>query len=128
MSEPRWVTARALRALHSVGLAQFGGPEGVRDEGLLDSALARPKNLFAYGATDPAELAAGYAFALVRNHPFVDGNKRAGFLAAALFLELNGFRLVASEVEAAVQTLALAAADIEEGDYARWLGANIVAR
>jgi death-on-curing protein len=91
---------------------------------MLASALSRPPNRFAYGDATPSELAAAYAFGLVRNHPFVDGNKRIGFTVAVLFLELNGHRFTASEVDATVQTLALAAHDLDEKGYAAWLEAN----
>lgn len=128
MSEPRWVSLATLRALHGVSLVRFGGAGGVRDEGLLESAMARPRNLFAYGEEDAAALAAAYAYGLVRNRPFVDGNKRAGFLAASLFLELNGFRFVASEIDAALRTLALAADEMSEAEYAAWLRDNVVPR
>lgn len=124
MSEPRWVAPAAVRALHALSLARFGGPAGVRSEGLLDSALARPRNLYAYGEGDPCTLAAAYAVGIVRNHPFVDGNKRAAFIAAAVFLELCGLRLEAPEAEAALNTAALAAGATREEAYAAWLRAN----
>jgi death-on-curing protein len=113
---------------HDEALVAHGGARGLRDAGLLDSALARPRNLHAYGEEDAAALAAAYAFGVVRNHPFVDGNKRTAFLTAALFLELNGFRFVADEVYATVRTLALAAGEIEAADFAAWLRANVRAR
>jgi death-on-curing protein len=97
---------------------------GLRDEGLLESALARPQQLFAYGKPSLFDLAAAYAFGLVRNHPFLDGNKRIGFTTAVVFLELNGYRFAASEVDATIQTLALAAGELDEADYAAWLKAN----
>ncbi len=124
MREPRWLAPAAVLIAHSESLARFGGAAGVRDAGLLDSALARPRNQFAYGQTDLAALAAAYAYGIVRNHPFTDGNKRAGFLCAALFLELNGFVFAASEAETALRTLALAAGEIGEEEYAAWLRAN----
>ncbi len=110
--------------LHEQSLAQFGGSAGVRDEGLLDSALGKPENLFAYGKPTIFDLAASYAFGLVKNHPFIDGNKRAGFVKAIVFLELNGYKFQASEVDAAVRTLALAAGEMTEAKYAAWLKAN----
>ena len=110
--------------LHEQVLAAFGGASGVRDEGLLDSALARPENLFAYGEPTLFELVASYGFGLVKNHPFVDGNKRIGFAVAALFIELNGHRFVASEADVVVRTLGLAAGQIRESEYAAWLKAN----
>lgn len=111
-------------ALQERLLAEFGGAAGIRDDGLLDSALSRPLNRFAYEKPPMFELAANYAFGLVRNHPFVDGNKRIGFATAILFLELNGYRFTAREVDATVQTLALAARKLGETGYARWLAAN----
>ncbi len=111
-------------ALHEQLLAEFGGSPGLRDEGLLDSALTRPRHRHSYEAAGLPRLAASYAFGLVKNHPFVDGNKRIGFAAAVLFLELNGLRFGAGEVDAVVKTLALAAGEIDEGGYAAWLEAN----
>jgi death-on-curing protein len=96
--------------------------------GLLESALARPQNLYAYGEGDVAALAAAYAFGIIRNHPFVDGNKRTGFLSAALFLELNSFRFVAGEVDVVARTLALAASEIGEDEFAAWLRESVRAR
>src|SRR6218665_3754300 len=105
MSEWRWVNKQALLLLHDESLAEHGGASGLRDEGLLDSALARPLNLVAYGAPDVADLAASYGAGLAQNHPFVDGNKRAAFLAVGLFLVANGYRLRASQVEATLTIL-----------------------
>ncbi|MEK7413019.1 MAG: type II toxin-antitoxin system death-on-curing family toxin [Planctomycetota bacterium] len=110
--------------LHEQSLAQFGGTAGIRDEGLLDSALARPHHRFAYGKPVLSELAASYAFGLVKNHPCIDGNKRTGFIVAVVFLELNGLRFMAGEVDATVRTLALAAGEMTEETYAEWLKAN----
>ena len=124
----RWVDKRALLLLHAESLAEHGGSAGLRDEGLLDSALARPLNLVAYGGPDFADLAASYAFGLAKNHPFVDGNKRAAFLSAGLFLALNGFRLTASQVDATQAVLALAGSEISEEAFARWLRANTAPR
>ena len=124
MKGPAWVLPEAVRALHERLLSEFGGPVGIRDDGILESALSRPANRFAYGSPSIPELAAAYAFGLVRNHPFVDGNKRIGFATAVLFLELNGYRFAASEIDATVQTLALAAHDLDEGGYAAWLASN----
>ena len=97
---------------------------GIRDEGLLDSALARPRQLLAYGDPDIFELATAYAFGIVRNHPFVDGNKRTGFMAAYVFLRLHGYRLVAPEAEAVVAFQDLAAGEIDEAMLAKWIEAN----
>ncbi len=124
----RWVDQRALLLLHSESLAEHGGSAGLRDDGLLDSALARPLNLVAYREPDFADLAASYAFGLAKNHPLVDGNKRAAFLSAGLFLALNGFRLTASQVDATQAVLALAGSEISEEAFARWLRANTAPR
>jgi death-on-curing protein len=114
--------------LHDESLAMHGGASGLRDAGLLDSALARPLNLVAYGDPDLAELAASYAFGLAQNHPFVDGNKRAAFLAAGLFLGLNGYRLTASQAEATVAVFGLASGEIDEPTFAAWLRGRVLAR
>ena len=124
MKEPQWVLRETVLALQERLLAEFGGLSGVRDPGLLDSALARPRQLFAYRKPSLFDLAAAYAFGLVRNHPFLDGNKRIGFTTAIIFLELNGYRFTASEVEATVKTLALAARDVDEASYSVWLKEN----
>ena len=116
-----WINRRALLLLHGESLVLHGGAQGIRDEGLLDSALARPENLAHYGNPDLFDCAAAYAFGLAKNHPFIDGNKRAGFLGAGMFLRLNGFRLTASQHEATLTMLALAAGEIGESDYAGWL-------
>lgn len=117
----RWISKRALLLLHDESLAEHGGASGIRDEGLLESALARPENLAAYGEPDLAALAAAYGFGLAKNHPFIDGNKRAAFLAVGLFLALNGQRLVVSQAEATATILALAASEITEDAFAAWL-------
>lgn len=125
MMEPRWVAKRALLLLHSESIAEHGGALGLRDEGLLDSALGRPVNQYAYGdVIDIFQLAAAYAFGIARNHPFVDGNKRAAFIAAGVFLRRNGTRLRADKVDAYRATLALAAGEIGEDEFAAWLRAN----
>lgn len=124
MKEPRWVLREAVLALHERLLAEFGGLGGLRDPGMFDSALARPQQLFAYGKPNVCALAAAYAFGLVRNHPFLDGNKRIGFATAVLFLELNGRVFTATEVDAVVQTLALAAGALDEAGYSAWLKRN----
>lgn len=124
MSDPLWVEIADCLAFHDELLDQFGGLEGVRDEGLLESALNRPRHLFDYGSPSMAEIAAAYAVGIVKNHPFVDGNKRTGFMAAALFLEINGHFFQASEVEVVERTLALAAGVIGEAEYAVWLAAS----
>jgi len=124
----RWIDKRVLLLLHGESLAEHGGLSGLRDEGLLDSALARPLNLVAYGQPDLCDLAAAYASGLAQNHPFADGNKRAAFLAAGLFLGLNGLHLQATQLEATQVMLALAAGEIEEADFAAWLRAHVVPR
>ena len=124
MKAPAWVLREVVLVLHEQSLAQFGGAAGVRDEGLLDSALGKPHNLFAYGKPSLFDLAASYAFGLVKNHPFIDGNKRVGFVVAVLFLELNGYTFQATEVDAALRTLALAAGRMKEAAYSEWLKAN----
>jgi death-on-curing protein len=117
----RWIDRRLLVLLHDESLAQHGGASGLRDEGMLESALARPLNLAAYGDPDVAELAAAYAFGLAKNHPFVDGNKRAAFLSVGLFLGLNGWRLTATQAEATIAMFGLAAGDLGEPTFAAWL-------
>lgn len=117
----RWIDRRALELLHDESIAEHGGAAGLRDEGLLESALARARNLAAYGDPDVAELAAAYGAGLAQNHPFVDGNKRAAFLAVGLFLALNGCRLVATQADATLTMLALAAGEIDENAFAAWL-------
>ncbi len=119
---PIWIDKRALLLLHRESLAQFGGASGLRDEGLLDSALARPANKHAYeGCTDVAVLAAAYGFALARNHAFVDGNKRVAFLAVGVFLAVNGQGLSATPVEAIEAIVALAAGEMDEAQFAQWV-------
>jgi len=124
MKEPVWVDASDVYSFQLGILADFGGLVGVRDEGLLHSALSRPQNCFAYEQPTLFELAAEYALGIVKNHPFLDGNKRAGFMAAALFLEANELRFSAPEEEVVLQTLALAAGEIDQADYAVWLKAS----
>jgi death-on-curing protein len=126
MNEPNWVGREVLLAIQGELLNRFGGLAGIRDEGLLDSAINKPKNLFAYGQPSAFELAASYATGLVKNHPFLDGNKRIGFMAAYVFLGANGWSLEATEEEAVLQTLALAAGETSEADYADWMERNSV--
>ena len=116
-----WVDRRLLVLLHDESLAEHGGAAGLRDEGLLESALARPLNLAAYGEPDVAELAACYGVGLAKNHAFVDGNKRAAFLAVGLFLALNGHRLTASQTDATLAMLSVAAGDCSEPAFADWI-------
>jgi death-on-curing protein len=110
--------------LHEMMLSQYGGAEGLRDDHLLESALGKPRQLFVYGNPGMADLAASYAAGVVKNHPFVDGNKRTGFMLGAGFLERNGLVFSGTEAEAVLRTLALAAGDLSEAGYAQWLGAN----
>ena len=126
MNEPNWVDRLVLIAIQSELLNRFGGLAGIRDEGLLDSAINKPKNLIAYGQPTVFELAASYATGLVKNHPFLDGNKRIGFMAAYVFLGANGWSLEATEEEAVLETLELAAGERAEADYAAWLARNSV--
>lgn len=116
-----WVDRQALLLLHDESLAEHGGASGLRDAGLLDSALARPLNLDAYGEPDFADLAASYGFGLAQNHPFVDGNKRAAFLATGLFLYVNGYRLIVAQAEATATMLTLAAGELEEATFTAWV-------
>jgi death on curing protein len=126
-ADPKWINKKALLWLHEESLAEFGGARGLRDEGLLDSALARAQNTHAYkpDSTMP-DLAASYAFGLAKNHPFVDGNKRAAFLAIGLFLRINGYRLEADQVDAIQTILALAAGDLDESALSAWIAGRVV--
>jgi death on curing protein len=121
----RWIDKRALLLLHADSLAEHGGAPGLRDEGLLDSALARPLNLVSYGEPTLESLAAAYGVGLAKNHPFVDGNKRAAFLAVGLFLALNGHRLNASQAEATLTMLAVAAGTLDEPAFADWIRQHV---
>lgn len=121
MSEPVWNEAAECHAVHEELLAQFGGPSGVRDENLLDSALHRPRQLLQYESPSLFKIAAAYAVGVIKNHPFVDGNKRTGFIVAAWFLECNGLCFAAPEEEVVLHTLALAAGEEDEATYATWL-------
>jgi len=125
---PRWLPKDLMLAVHDRQLAEHGGAAGVRDEGLLESALARPQNLFAYGEGDAAALAAAYAFGIARNHPFIDGNKRTAYVACELFLMANGFQLTSSDEESLAMMLGLAAGEIGEAEFATWLRENVRAR
>ena len=129
MKEPTRVRRDVVLAVHRRQLAEHGGGEGIRDEGLLDSALARPQNVFAYSETPPglAALAAAYAFGIATNHPFVDGNKRAAYVTCRLFLELNGHSLEASQEEKYLTFLELARGRLSEGDLTHWIQDHLVA-
>jgi death on curing protein len=124
----RWIDRRALLLLHDESIAEHGGAAGIRDQGLLESALARPLNVAAYGDPDLADLAASYGVGLAKNHAFVDGNKRVAFLAVGLFLALNGHRLVATQAEATMTMLDVAAGVVDEATFAVWLRSHIQAR
>jgi death on curing protein len=129
VKEPRWISRGGLVRGHLQGLQMFGGPEGLRDENMLESALARPINQFHYdNEVDMAHLAAAYAFGIARNHPFVDGNKRAAFLAIGLFLGKNGYTLEADQADATRTILALAAGDVTEEQLATWIRDHMVPR
>ena len=124
MTEPRWITQRGLILLLEESLAEHGGLAGIRDQGMLESALARPRNQFAYEGADLAQLAAAYAFGIAKNHPFVDGNKRAAFAAAGLFLLKNGIELSAPQPETYAMMIALASSETGEEQFADWMRAN----
>lgn len=119
--EPCWLTREAVLAIHAQLLARFGGSAGLREDNMLESALAKPRQLHAYGHPNVYQMAAAYAFGIVKNHPFVDGNKRAGFVAAYTFLGINGFDFTAPEAEAVLLTRGLAAGDITIEQYTLWL-------
>jgi death on curing protein len=125
VSEWRWISGEAATAIHEEQLAEHGGGAGIRDEGGLLSALARPQNLAAYGEPDAAVLAAAYASGISRNHPFVDGNKRTAWVLARLFIAKNGLRLDFQHADAVVRMVALAAGEITENEFARWLRERI---
>jgi death-on-curing protein len=124
MKEPAWITREECLAIDEMMLAQHGGLAGLRDEDLLESALAKPRNLFGYAKAGLVEMAASYAAGIIRNHPFLDGNKRTGFLVAAVFLEVNGYMLSASEESVVESTLSMAAGKLKESEYAAWLKVN----
>lgn len=115
-----WVAPDVARAAHAEQLAEHGGAEGVRDDGLLESAFARPRNLADYGDPDAAALAAAYAYGIARNHPFVDGNKRTAAVVSETFLVLNGYDLIATDAELVVAFLELAAGNLSEDELADW--------
>lgn len=128
MTEIVWLEPQAIEMLHTESLSDHGGMTGLRDESLLENALARRRNLHACeGVEDVLTLAARYAVAIAKNHPFLDGNKRAGFVAAFLFAQQNGFRLVADQAEAAAAMLAVAAGDMSQDEFAAWLRQQRVA-
>lgn len=119
-----WIEESVVLALHEEHLAEHGGPVGIRDRGLLESALFRPQNLIDYGDPDLAALAAAYGFGLARNHPFIDGNKRTAFTVMELFLALNGQELIADDSSCIVTILKLAEGSLTEADFADWIRSN----
>lgn len=124
MKKISWIAFETALGINGIQVTERGGTLGLRDEGLLRSALARPENLAAYGQPDLFDLAALYAADIIRNHPFVDGNKRTGFLVTYTFLSLNGWELSAPEVDAYMAVMALAQKDIDESGFAAWLKDN----
>lgn len=126
MKEPIWVGVLETLVLHDLGLVAFGGAAGVRDFGALESALARPRNLLAYGKKKPslARLAAAYAFGIIKNHPFIDGNKRTALVVAFSFLEVNGIEIKASEEEAYRVFMDLASGRMSEDELSAWIASN----
>ena len=125
MSEPLWIEDALVSAIHDRQLAEHGGAEGLRDESLLHSALARPLNQLLYTGADIVDLAAKYTTGIVQNHLFIDGNKRTAFVVGVLFLELNGYRFTATESDAAQAVLELAAGTIDEEGFRNFLRANV---
>lgn len=124
MNEPFWLTRRIIIAIHDEQLAIHGGASGLRDEGMLESVLVRPRNKWSSESADLPELAAAYAFGIARNHPFVDGNKRTSLLALYTFLGVNGVDFVVPEAEAAAIILSLAAREVSEENLTRWIRDN----
>lgn len=123
-----WIERAVILAIHDMQLAEHGGGSGVRDDNLLESALARPISLAVYGNTDAPALAAAYGYGISRNHAFIDGNKRTGFVAAELFLRLNGYQLVADDADCVFTMLAVASGEVSEDAFATWLRAHTTRR
>jgi death-on-curing protein len=128
MSACIWIDRAVILAIHDMQLAEHGGGSGIRDNNLLESALARPINLAAYGEPDAPALAGAYGYGLSRNHAFIDGNKRTGFVAAELFLRINGYQLLADDADCVFTMLAVAAGDLTEDEFANWLRCHTVPR
>jgi len=128
MQEPKWLKEKVVTAVHSRQLAEHGGMDGVRDAGLLSSALARPRNVFAYTTPKPdlATLAAAYAYGIIKNHPFVDGNKRTGYVLCRTFLKLNGTDIDATDIEKYQMVIAAADGSLSEEQFASWLREKLV--
>jgi death on curing protein len=124
-NEPAWITADQVIAIHSRQLRRFGGAPGIRDQGLLQSAIQRPVNKWQYEQADLPELAAAYAYGLAKNHPFVDGNKRAAFMSMIVFLRKNGLRFAPAQVHATKIIISLAAGEVSENSLARWIRDNL---
>jgi death-on-curing protein len=124
VTEPEWLDLEIMIDVHAEQLALFGGPDGLRDLGLLESALARPQNKFAYGETDLAALAAAYVFGIARNHAFVDGNKRAAFASMIVFLGLNGVDFLVPPENATAMVMSVAAGEVSEESLTRWIRDN----
>jgi len=116
-----WIESALIHAVHDEQLTEHGGGAGVRDDNLLESALARPQQLAHYGSPDAADLAASYGYGISRNHPFIDGNKRTGFVALELFLALNGYDLSATDADCVLTMLSVAAGELEESAFASWI-------
>lgn len=123
-----WLDSAVMLAVHDEQLTEHGGGAGVRDMGMFESAMNRPRHLATYGEPDVADLAAAYGYGVARNHPFVDGNKRTAFVAVELFLALNGYDLTAGDADCVLTMLAVAAGDMPEADFAAWIRANSVPR
>lgn len=123
-----WIESNLIHAVHDEQLAEHGGGTGVRDLNLLESAMARPQQLDNYGAPDAADLAASYGYGISRNHPFIDGNKRTGFVALELFLVLNGLELTATDADCVLTMLSVAAGDIDETAFADWVRRHMQSR
>jgi death on curing protein len=122
MKEPQWIAEEVVLAIHEAQLAEHGGSMGIRDRGLLESALARPKNLYSYSENTTLHLlAANYAFGIVKNHPFTDGNKRTAWVVCAVFLEVNGLSVSADQGEVVAMVVGLAAGEVSEEQFAGWL-------
>lgn len=124
MTAWRWIDRAVLIAVHEMQLAEHGGGAGLRDVALLESALAKPLNLAAYGEPDACALAAAYGYGIARNHAFIDGNKRTAFVAVELFLRLNGWQLMASDADCVLTMLAVATGELTESEFADWLRAH----
>jgi death on curing protein len=128
VTEPDWIGVEVALAIHEEQISEHGGGEGVRDQGLLESALARPRNAWAYGVEDFCALAAALGHGIARNHPFVDGNRRTAYVAVETFLLLNGLALLASDAESVIAMLELASGEMPEEVFADWLRAHTARR